>query len=201
VDKLSKELDVVDNFVLTHWKRYATIGIVIVVVLGIILVIYENKHATSVQVSNEVLSASTIPELQKVIEKYPNYASVDFARLSLASKLFDNKKYAEAIKLYNSEIKFSSSKYSAGIGQLNRAYALEAEGKKTEAAKQFKALADNTQIPNIIRCQASYSAGRIFKSLGNTEQAVSMLKKSTADKNICQFWPEMAEKMLNKISL
>jgi len=200
VDRLSKELDVVDNFVLKHWKRYAIFGVIIILVLGVILFVFETRHASSMQVSEDVESASTIPELQAVIKRYPNYTSVDFARLKLASKLYDNKKYTEAAGVYNDEIKSSSSGYAAGIGQLNRAYVLETEGKNSEAAEQFKALADNTQSPKIIRCQASYSAGRIFNSLGKTEQAVNMLKKCAADKNVCQFWPEMSQKILNRIN-
>ena len=199
VDKLSHELDVVDNFVLKHWKRYAIFGLIIILVLGIILFIYETKHANSVQVSEDVVSASTIPELQEVIKKYPDYPSVDFARLSLASKLFDSKKYTEAISIYNNEIKNSFSSYSSSTGMLKKAYVLEAEGKKSEAAEQFKILSDNSQYPVIIRCQASYAAGRIFYSLGNTKQAVNMLGKCVTNKNTCQFWPQMAEKILNRI--
>ena len=200
VDTLSRELDVVDNFVLKHWKRYAIFGVIIILLLGVILFVYETRHASSMQVSGDVVNATTLSELQEVINKYPDYTSVDFARLRLASKLFDNNKYTEAIEVYNDEIKCSSSDYAAGMGRLNKAYALEADGKNSEAAEQFKTLADNTQFPLIIRCQASYSAGRILDSLGNTKLAVNMLKKCIADKNACQFWPEMAEKTLNRIN-
>ena len=200
VDKLSRELDVVDNFVLKHWKRYSIFGLVIVLALGIILFVYERRHAGSEQVAKDVVSATTISELQEVIKKYPDYASVDFARLRLASKLFENKKYTEAKKVYDAEIKCAYSDYAAGTGSLNSAYTLEAEGKKSEAAEQLKILADNTEFPMIIRCEASYSAGRIYESLGNTKLAGNMLQKSTASKNVCQFWPEMAERILSRIN-
>ena len=200
VDKLSRELDIVDNFVLKNWKKYAICGLIVVVILGVVLFIYETRHTNSVQASEAVVSASTIPELQEVIKRYPSYTSVDFARLRLASILFANKKYEEALKVYNDEIKSSSSDYATGIGRLNRAYVLEAEGKNSEAAEQFKVLSGNTKVPLIIRSQASYSAGRLYDILGNSKLAVSMLEKSAADKNTCLFWPEMAEKALNRIN-
>ena len=200
VDKLSHELDVVDNFVLRHWKRYAIVAAIFVVILAIVLIVSKTRSESSVRVSQEVISASTIPELQTVIKKYPDYASIDFARLTLASKLVDNKKYAEAITIYDNEINSSdSTAYARGIGQLNKAYVLETQQQAPEAAKQFETLANNTNLPVIIRCQSSYAAGRIFNSLGKTQQAVSMLEQCVADKGNCQLWPEMAAKILNRI--
>ncbi len=200
VDKLSKELDAVDNFVLKHWKRYAIFGLIIIIALGVIMFIYESRHASSLKVSEDVITATTISELQDVIKKYPDYSSIDLARLRLASKLYDEEKYDEAAKVYNNEIKYAFSKYTAGIGELNRAYALEEAGKSNEAVEQLKALAENAQYPAIIRCEAYYSAGIIYEVIGNTAQAKSMLEKCLADKDKCQFWPDMADKVLSRLN-
>ena len=200
VDKLSKELDAVDNFVLKHWKRYAIFGVIIIIALGVIMFVYESRHASSLKVSEDVITATTIPELQKVIKEYPDYSSVDLARLRLASKLYDEEKYEEAVKVYDSEIEYAFSKYTAGIGKLNKAYVLDEAGKNNEAVEQLKSLADDSQYPAIIRCEACYSAGIIYEAIGNTAQAKSMLEKCVADKGKCQFWPDMADKVLSRLN-
>ena len=199
VDTLSKELDVVDNFVLKHWKRYAILAAAFVVILGIVLFVLKTRNENSIRSSEEVVSASTIAELQAVIKKYPDSDSINLTRLRLAAKLLEKKKYAEAVDVYNNIINSSPSSYTLEIAKLNKAYALEAEGKNIEAAKQLKTLANDTKLSPLISCQAAYSAGRIFNSLGEKQEALDMLQKCAAEKGKCQLWPMMAENLLCRI--
>lgn len=201
VDTLSKELDMVDNFVLKYWKRYAIAAVIILVGIAAFLVFSKRSNCNSVTASNEILSASTVQQLNGVIKKYPKCPLTQYAKLKLASMLAETKDYPEATNVYNELINSSSDSYATCIARLGIAYLMEAQGKTDEAVKLFSQISDDSSLPVITRGEAQYSAGRICFELGNKDMASKQLKRcANVERKESLVWPEMAQCLLNRMN-
>jgi len=199
VDTLSKELDLVDNFVLKHWKKYVMAVVIILVAIAVFLVFSKRNSSNGIGVSNEILAASTVQQLKDVIKKYPNYPLIQYAQLKLASMFVEAKDYSGAINIYNELICSNSNNYATYSARLGIAYLMETESKANEAVKLFSQISDDSSIPIIIRGEAEYSAGRIYFELGNKEMASKYLKRcANMERKECLGWPEMAQSLLNR---
>jgi tetratricopeptide (TPR) repeat protein len=91
----------------------------------------------------------------------------------------NDKKYTEAIDVLkqvesNSEVP-SEMRYRV---QLDVCYLTELSGDKKGAAEKFVAIGSNTFIPEDFRCEANYSAGRIYSDLKDYTNAVKYLGKA-----------------------
>jgi hypothetical protein len=201
VDTLSKELDIVDSFVLKYWKKYVIAAIIILVAITAFLVFSKKNSSNGITTSNEILAASTSQQLKDVIKKYPKYPLTEYAKLKLASMLAKAMDYSEAVKVYNELISFSNGSYAIYVTRLDMAYLIETQGKKDEAVKLFSQISDDTSLPIIIRGEAEYSAGRIYFELGNKDMASKYLKRcANVEIKECLGWPEMAQSLLNRIN-
>ena len=201
VDTLSKELDLVDNFVLKHWRKYAIAAAIILVAIAAFLVFSKRNSSNGISASNEILAAFTIPQLKDVIEKYPNYPLAQYAKLKLTSMLAEAKDYSKAANIYNEFISSNSDSYAAYTARLSLAYVMETEGKTDEAVKLFSQISDDSSFPIVIRGEAEYSAGRIYFELGNKDMAEKYLKRcANIERKECLGWPEMAQSSLNRIN-
>ena len=199
VDKISKELDAVDNIVLKHWKNYVYLAIILVVIIALSLIFIDYNKKAKLKQSVEIQTASTVEALQAVINKYPNNDSTDFARLDLASKLYEEEKYDDAMKIYKEDAELYNTVFAKSIAKLNEAYLLEAEGKIEEAADKMETIANSKELPLPIRGEAYYSAGRMFYKLGDNDKAVECLENCIAEKDDKMQWPILAESLLNRI--
>jgi hypothetical protein len=200
VDVISKELDVVDNFLLKHWKLYIYIAIGIVIIVGAVLIVQDYNSGLGKQAVIEIESASTVQTLQNVIKKYPNAELTKYSRLKLAALLANEKKYKEAIEVYNELGKGNLTTYPASIAKVNKAYIVEEQGNKKQAAEQLAALSKEN-IPSAVRCQAEYAAGRIYYELGDMIKAKPLLESAAAvSAKECKGWPKLADSLLNRIN-
>ena len=175
VDTISKDLDIVDSFVLKNWKKYVYIAIGIVVVFAAVLFFYEHRANNNLIQAQEIFTARTAPELQKMIDKYPNSEAVGYSRLKLASMYFQDKKYDKAQALYADEVKNGKSDFLISLAKLNNCYATEVLGNKDKAAAGFEEIADNAKISEAVRAEAAYSSGRILMNLGKKQEALKYL--------------------------
>ena len=200
VDTLSKELDIVDNFVLKYWKKYVIAAIIILLGITTFLIFSKRSSSNGVTASNEILAASTNQQLKDVIEKYPNHSLTGNAKLKLASILVKAADYSVAANIYN-ELISSGSGSSIYAARLSMAYLMETQGKTDEAVKLFSQISDDSSLPVIIRGEAEYSAGRLYFGLGNKDMASKYLKRcANVEKKDCLGWPEMAQSLLNRIN-
>ena len=201
VDTLSKELDLVDNFVLKYWRKYVVAAIMILAAIAAFLVFSNRNNSNGVATSNELLAASAVQQLKDVIKKYPNCSLTQYAALKLASMLAEAKDYFGATNTYNELIGSGSSSYATCLARRNMAYLMEKEGKTDEAINLFSQISDDGFLPTIIRSEAEYSAGRIYFGLGNKNMASKYLKRcANVERKECLGWPEMAQSLLNRIN-
>ncbi|MCP4178989.1 MAG: tetratricopeptide repeat protein [bacterium] len=200
VDLISKELDVVDNFLLRHWKLYIYIAIGIVIIVAAVLIVSDYNNSLSKQAISEIESATTVQTLQTVIKKYPDSELTKYSRLKLASILVNENKYKEAAKVYNELGKGNLNTYPVSIAKVNEAYIIEKLGNKKQAAEQLAVLTKE-DIPLTVRCQAEYAAGRIYYELGDMTKAKNFLQKAAAvSQQECAGWPQLADSLLNRIN-
>ena len=76
--------------------------------------------------------------------------------------LIDTKEYIEAVNIYNQLMSLGSNRYIVSTARLNLTYLMEKQGKADKAVKMFSQISDDSSITVITRCEAEYSAGRIY---------------------------------------
>lgn len=199
VDKLSQELDLVDNFVLKNWKYYVYLSVAVVIILGIVFVCYATNTKKNLQESLAIQHALTITDYENLLNKYHNSQAIDYARLKLAGLYYENAKYKDALNLYQKEIESSTAIYPVSYAKINIAFTLEAMNKKQDAVAKFEQIGSDTKIPLAFRCEANYSAGRLYYELGNKNKAITCLNLVVSQKDNCIGWPQIAKSMLDRI--
>ena len=199
VDTISKELDVVDNFVLKNWKKYIVLAVIILIVCAGVM-IGMNMYTTSTSnMAFAIENSTTVNSLQSVIKKYNGNVLTDFAKLRLASLLAGDNKYSEALPIYFELGRKSSSEVVRSFAALNDAYVQEALGNRAHAAEIFSRIADSVQSNIQTRNEAQYSAGRIYFSLGNRMEALKYLNQCAHAGSDCFGWPLLAQSLLTTI--
>lgn len=202
IDKISKGLDKANIILLKTWKFYIYIVIAVIIIIIAILLYKQHLNSYNLTASKKFEAAKTIPQLQAVIKDYPSLSVSNIARIDLAAKLVNEKKYDEANELYNQIINNGQSNYLQAVAKLNQAYILEDQGKKEAAVNKFMEVADYYETPTQIKCEAQYSAGRIYLELNNKEQAIAVLKKaSSVNANVCAGWPTLSQTLLDSINV
>ncbi|MCF7790774.1 MAG: tetratricopeptide repeat protein [Victivallales bacterium] len=198
VDKLSEELDAVDNFVLKNWKRYTYLAIGIIILIAAVLYFYETRATNNLREFQEFRTADSISEFKQVIKKYPDSIYTDNARLELAARYFENGKYEKAVQTYSREIKEGDDELKANIARVNRGHALAAKGDKNEALQKFKKIANNKNIQRFLRAEAAYSAGALLIDDDNKKQAEKYLKLCISFKDV-KGWGKFAKGLLDNL--
>jgi len=202
IDKISKGLDTANIILLKTWKFYIYIVIAVIIIIIAILVYKQHLNSYNITASKKFDAAKTIPELQTVIKEYPSLPVSNIARIDLAAKLVNEKKYEEANTLYSQVIDNGQSHYLQAVAKLNQAYILEDQGKKEDSVNKFVELADYYETPVQIKCEAEYSAARIYLELNKKEKAIDLLKKaSSVNSNVCAGWPSLSQNLLDSINL
>jgi predicted negative regulator of RcsB-dependent stress response len=196
VDKLAKELDNIDSFVLKNWKKYVYIAVAFVIIIAVGLYYYESKEKINTQASQEIVTAKTAAELKDVIAKYPKFKSVDYSRLDLAAKYFDNKEYDKAIATYQDEVDHGSDAFAKNLAALNKCYVIAEKGDKVTAVSAFEKIADNKIVPEFIRAEAAYAGGRMLMDMGRKKDAITYLKLCISFKN-SKGWDKLAKNIIN----
>jgi hypothetical protein len=196
VDKLAKELDNVDNFVLKNWKKYVYLAAGVIVIVTAVLYIYESKEKGNLKESQEIFTAKTSSELQDVIKKYPDAKSVNFSRLDLAAKYFESKDYDKAIAAYQDEIDNGNNKLALNLAKLNKSYIIAVKGDKDVAVADFIKIADDNKTPEFIRAEAAYASGSMLMKMGKKDEALKYLKLCVSFKD-SKGWAKFAKSLID----
>ena len=201
VDVISKELDVVDNFVLKYWKRYVYIAIGIVVVIAAVTIfirVFEHNAATS---ARELAGASTLDQLKSAVKNNPTNTLAPYAELEIVAKLVDKKEYDSAQKACETIISSSPDTYTLYKAKTDLGYIAEIKGNNADALKVFSQLGADPSAPDSIKAENLYNAGRIYIAMGKKEQAIDALKKCSAistDSSVG--WQEFSNRLLTTLN-
>lgn len=200
---LMDDFDKFENFVTTKWKSIVYFCIAIVVFVAIGATGYSIKNSMDAKALTIISAAQTIEELNTVIAKYPGNPAVINARIKLATLFKNNKDYDKAIEQYSQIISASQTldiqKWKA---ELNIGYISELKDTKLGAQK-FAEISVKASLPDYVRAEANFAAGRLFLSLNEKDKAVSFLKnvESAKDKfnEGSSFWKLQAKQLLERL--
>lgn len=162
-----------------HWKQIIAVACVVVVVVTAIFAWYHRRAEAKRTAAEQLSAANTVAELQSAIAKHPDAPGTALARYRLAARLIEEKKYDQAI----SELAKVTSADDALLrnkARLTEAYVLELSGKLADAAAKFAALRAIPDASPEIKCEAIYSAGRLYFQLGKKKEAKDVLKDAAA---------------------
>ena len=192
------DFDRFEDFVSTNLKNIIISFVVIAIILVIGAVAFILISKEKMRVSGELTSAKTVEQLKAAIEKYGDNDSVFPARLRLGTLYFNEGKYKEAQTIYA----YLGDKAPVGEvknrARLNEAYTMEALNMPNEAADKFANIGKDLAVPEYIRDEANFSAGRIYLAETKPEKAKGCLK--SIDFNKSGFWAAQGEKLLQRIN-
>ncbi len=198
---LLDDFDKFEHFAINYWKQIGAVALAIVVGVALWVMISDSRKSTERRINDEICNAKTEAEIIAVIKKYPAYPAANYARLRLAKSYLEEKKYGKAYEqfelLRNSDIPREMSWRIS----LDEAYALELEGKKTSAAEKFAKMAADPSLPDGLRCEANYAAGRLYAALKQSDKAREYLTKASkirpsVNNQAATFWVSQAKFML-----
>lgn len=203
IEEIGDDFDKFEVWVMQHGKTIliasAAIVLVIVAVFGAILM----KKASDNKKVRLFAAAKTQEQLAGVIAKYPDFPSASDARLRLAMILIDKKDYSTASSQLEKVAKTESAdEFVRGRAALNMAYVLELQNKQKDAAQSFDSLASSGRLPDDIRAEAVYSAGRLYVQTGDNAKAKSVLTRidtKTAKTQASFYWAQMSRNLLDRM--
>ena len=192
-----------EMFFAAHWKQILAVACAVVVAVTAIFAWHHYSVKAKHTAAEQLGAANTVAELQNAVAKYPDAPGVAFARYRMAQLLIEEKKYDQAV----SELAKVASAADASLrrkARLTEAYAIELSGKLENAAVKFAALGTVPDASPAIKCEAIYSAGRLYVKLGKKAEAKEVLKNAAAvslsnGSESAAYWKASAEELLNSI--
>jgi predicted negative regulator of RcsB-dependent stress response len=205
---LLDDFDKFEHFASTYWKQIALTAVGIVVAVAVFFSIKAMRDNAMKNANDALADAKTETELIATLKKYPDYKASNFARLRLARIYLGEKKFDKAFEQFKKLVASDIPEEMRWRIRLDEGYALELQGKFKEAAAKLAAMGRESFLPEAFRCEANYSAGRIYaqqNDLKNAEKCLAkaknakMSKKSMAGDAAVEFWQRQAKFMLNMI--
>jgi len=192
------DFDRFEDFFSKNLKAIIISFSILAVIIAVGAVAYNKYEQAKLKISSELTAAKTIDELKTVIAKYPDNITVFPARLKLGTLYFNDGNFNEALEVY-SKLAIDAPKGEVkNQASLNTAYTLEALKKANEAAEKFAMIGLNPTLPEYIRDEANFSAGRIYNAENKSDKAKNCLKSINFKK--AGMWAAQGEKLLQRIN-
>lgn len=195
IEKALNDDERIELWLSKNWLK-CLIAVIIIAVAIIAVFTYLNiKEKNALEVSRNFASAKA-EELPALLKKNPGAVGADIARLRLAAYLMDKKDISGAVSQFI-EVSISKTapielKYRA---RLSAAACCELAGNIKEAASSYKGIFTDKSIPENIRLEAGYNAGRLLIALNDAAQGEALLKEVAAA-NTGNPWKSQAEMLL-----
>ena len=191
------DFDKFEDFFSSNLKVILIAFGVIAIVLAAGTFIYQSIEKADKKEAGELTAAQTVSELEQIVKKYPNNKAVYPAQMRLATVYFKDKKYEKALAIYSKLAVKAPSGEIKNRAKLNEGYTLEVMNKKQDSADKFSLVGQDSTLPEYIRNEANYSAGRIYALINQNEKAITCLK--SVDKSNNGFWAGQSERLLQRI--
>ncbi len=202
---LLDDFDKFEHFAMTYWKQIGAFAVAVVVGVALWVMISDSRKETERKINDEICNAKTEAEIIEVVKKYPAYAAANYARLRLAKIYLEKKMYDKAYEEFKLLRKSDIPREMTWRISMDEAYALELEDKKTSAAEKFAAMAADPSLPDDLRCEANYAAGRLYFVLKQNDKARKYLTKASKIRPAINnkdaiFWASQAKFMLIRLT-
>jgi hypothetical protein len=200
-EALLDDFDKFEHFATNYWKQIIAVAVVIVIAVALWVMISDAKTKADRKAIDILTNAKTENEILNVVDEYSSYPAANYARLRLAKMYLKDKKYSEAYEQFNILRSSNIPREMAWRISLDEGYAMELEGKKEAAAAKFAELGTNPSLPEGLRCEANYSAGRIYSELNKNDLAEKYLSKASkaAESQATYLWTTQAKFMLVRL--
>ena len=200
---LFNDVERCELFFTTLWKQTVAVAIAAVLAVTAAFAVYHHQLKAKRAAAEQLGSANTAAELGSAIAKYPDAPGVALARYRLALKLIEEKKYDQAVQEL-AKVTGAADASLRAKARLTEAYATELAGKLADAAQKFNALGNSADANAAVKCEAIYSAGRLYAKLGKKAEAKAVLKNAAniATPNGSEsagYWKAAATELLNSI--
>ena len=174
-DALFSEDERFEMFFAANWKKILVAALAVVVAITAVFAIRLHSSNAKKQAAAKLTEAATPAALEKALAENADAASADAARFRLAGMYIAEKKYDQALQVFDKLSSTAKEPELRDKARLNAAYMLEMSGKNAEAAQKFAAVAAPGTSSPAVRAEAAYSAGRLFIALGKKEDAKKIL--------------------------
>ena len=203
IEEINEDFDTFEAWAIENWKIIIAIcvGIVVLVAaIGIGTAIYKSSARKT---SQAFASADTYEKLSDVIKAHPNSDFTPDARMKLAMLQVGKKDYPAALESFK-DVSLSSraGEVLRNRASLNYAYTLELSGKAEEAITAFNSVAQNALVPEDVRFEANYSAGRLLCNKKDFDKARSALSKAISVRPRTMgeyYWSSQAKSLLERL--
>jgi len=202
-DILLDDFDKFEHFFVGNWRQIIVACVVVVIVVTIGAIILSVKQGNEYKAASAIANAETVEELNKVIGEYASYPEINSARLKLAMQYLEKKEYDKATDQFRELSILPITNELQWRARLNIAYIKELQDRKDEAIQDFVQIGSDGSLPEAVRVQANYSAGRINVELGNNDAAKPLLKLADIPSEYGKanhLWSEQARDLLSRLN-
>lgn len=186
-----------EMFFAANWKKILVAALAVVVAITAIFAFRLHSSNAKKQAAAKLTEAATPAALEKALAENADAAGVDAARFRLAGMYVAEKKYDQALQVFDKLAATAAETNLRDKARLNAAYMMEMAGKNADAAQRFAAVAAPGTTSPAVRAEAAYGAGRLFIALGKKEDAKKILVQLNTlelpqDVQSAGYWKERA---------
>ena len=173
------------------WKangsQFLTTLITILIVAGGSFAFVQYRSAKISSANKELLQASSLEDLESVVNKYGSTKAGNAARLRLAKAYYDASHYEEALNAYTTCLSKGAPDGFVEIAKLGQAHALEGQKKLDEALAAYQAF-DKDFAGHFLQPQAKMGIARVYALQGKKDEAKKLLENLKAQKTDNPTW-------------
>lgn len=184
-----------------NWKKVIAVIILATIAgMAVFISLYLKKQKNDDLM--QAFAAAEAAELGALLEKNPAAPGAAAARIGLAEKLLNEKKYGEAkeqFKLLASDKNAAAELRSRA--KLGSAACDESAGNKKAAADSYLLLVNDSSIPRRVRDEAAFHAGRLLAEIADVrgKEVLKKLVDSPADTSMANPWQAHAAALLKSL--
>ncbi len=184
-----------------NWKKVIAVIILATIAgMAVFISLYLKKQKNDDLM--QAFAAAEAAELGALLEKNPTAPGAAAARIGLAEKLLNEKKYGEAkeqFKLLASDKNAAAELRSRA--KLGSAACDELAGNKKAAADSYLLLVNDSSIPRRVRDEAAFHAGRLLAEIADVrgKEVLKKLVDSPADTSMANPWQAHAAALLKSL--
>jgi predicted negative regulator of RcsB-dependent stress response len=192
-ENLPEELLPVYDWWHAQGKQTVYLAVLVLALVGAGLVLNQSRKAKALQAAEQLLSAQSTEELEKLGRQYGRTGAGVLSQLLLAKNHYDAGRYDDALAGYAAFLKRKPSSRFADIAVLGQAHALEAKGEIDTARAAFAAFRQNNP-GHYLTPQAFMGEARCLAIAGDKKAAAELLDLLIASQAGTP-WEERAEEL------
>lgn len=207
-DTLLDDFDRFEYFAVAYWRQIVALALFIIVAVTVFFSVKAWRDSAAKRANDALNNAHTETAILAALEQYSGYSASSCARLRLAGIYLEEGRYADTLEQYRLLAASDIPEEMRWQILLATGYIHEKSGKFKEAAESFAALGRDSFVPEAIRNEANYTAGRIHAQYLDRETAKSFLQRVVDAKSRSvaagfdpsfDFWKRQADFLLNQL--